>query len=212
MKKQGVLFLLIGVLTLSGCALNRSELKLEVAPLAAGKSNGKQVYVRSVTDSRIFENKPASPDIPSLKGGVDHVSAKIKSSAIGRKRNSYGKALGDYVLDGDQTVESVIYEATRDSLVSLGYEVTNEKEKAKPGAIVMDITIDKFWSWFAPGMWAIQIKSDIITTNSVNGQSIQVEAHGVKNYQIASNSNWKKTLAFTVEEFKAKAKTEFEKI
>jgi hypothetical protein len=38
------------------------------------------------------------------------LGAEVKARAIGRKRNTYGKALGDMVLEGGQTVEGVVRE------------------------------------------------------------------------------------------------------
>ena len=209
---------LIFVFGMTGCATSRSHLDLNMPATAPLHPNGRQVYVRSIVDKREFQDNPRSPAIPSLRGRASTASRELKSSAIGRKRNSFGKALGDYVLADGQTVQTVIYQATWNSLAALGYDVTNQREEAKPDAIVMDISIDKFWSWFAPGFSAINIKSDITTTDKIvsstkgSERTFVIEAHAVNDYQIASNSNWKKTIAAALEEFTSKAKTEFKQM
>lgn len=216
MKKQ-IFILGLMLLSVTGCALTRTELNVNVPGIAAENQNGKQVYIRSITDKRGFENHPATADIPSLKTDVTKASEDLKSHAIGRKRNSYGQALGDYVLEKDITVQKIIYEATRNALQSLGYAVTDKKEDAKADAIIMDITIDKLWSWFAPGFWAIQIKSDITTTNQISSAEkpskiIVVEAHKINDFQIASNSNWIETVEGAITAFTYRAAEEFKEI
>ncbi len=56
-----------------------------------------------VEDDRKFQDKPASADIPSLKGEQSNATVEEKARAVARKRNGYGKALGDILLK-DETV------------------------------------------------------------------------------------------------------------
>ena len=60
------LFLSAGIFILAGCATNRGYLNVEVPKAELVKDNGKQIFVRSIEDKRIFEVKPKTPDIPSL--------------------------------------------------------------------------------------------------------------------------------------------------
>ena len=73
---------------------------------ATVNANGKEIFIESVTDERIFQENPKSQDIPSLGlGGSANATEIIRKRAIGRKRNTYGKALGDILLEEGQTVE-----------------------------------------------------------------------------------------------------------
>ena len=136
----------------------------------------------------------------------------MKSRAIARKRNGYGKALGDILLEEGQTVQSVIYEATRNSLYSLGYDVVNNPEEAKSDAIVVDISIDKFWAWFMPGVWTLSLKSEITTVNTITAprshSPITITASSRNYCQMANTANWRKTLKLVVDDFIKKAELE----
>lgn len=104
-KSIKISFLALCVI-LAGCATSRSEIKL-VAPAASTvqAATGQVVVIRSVKDERVFEQEPRNPSTPSLGlDGANKASVELKLRAIGRKRNGYGKALGDVVLEGNQTV------------------------------------------------------------------------------------------------------------
>lgn len=218
-RVAGKFLFLVMAFGLTGCAISRSHIPIEIpAANQSVEENGHQVLIRSIVDKRQFQNHPPSADMPSLRGDVETAGSEIKSRAVGRKRNTFGKALGDILLDEGETVENVVYQATRNSLISLGYKVTNKKEEARPGAIVMDITIEKFWGWFAPGFSSIQLKSDISTTHKIDnpkrpGENVtKIEAHAVNSYQMATNANWKKTFHSALLDFSGKAKLNFERL
>ncbi|MFH0985031.1 MAG: hypothetical protein V1882_05790 [Candidatus Omnitrophota bacterium] len=203
------------VVASAGCTLNRSFIEVPVPSESLIKPNGKQVYIRSIIDNRQFQDQPSTPDIPSL--GFDELknaTPALKSRAIGRKRNCFGKALGDIMLDEGQNVEMIVRAATRNALNSLGYDVTDKREETKPDAITMDIAIDKFWSYFAPGFWAISLKSEITTTNTISvpgkDNPVVIMATAEENFQVASDANWKKVLRLAVDDFTAEAKTKLQ--
>lgn len=212
-----LLSLVFCIISLTGCATNRGYLSIQVPANTLTNPNGKQVYIRSITDSRLFQDKPKSADIPSLGfGGLDKATPEMKSRAIARKRNTYGKALGDIMLKEGQSVQGVIYEATRNSLYSLGYDVVNNLKEAKSDAIVIDISINKFWSWFLPGFWTLSLKSEIATINTITvpkkDKPITIAASSRNFCQIANAANWEKTLRLVVEDFIEKAKLELKNL
>ena len=108
--------LALGVASLlAGCATSRSVLELPpAAPLAAASkpANGKSVLIDNVSDRRLFEVNPGNPSEPSLDD-AEKIDAGIKLRAVGRKRNTFGKALGDLVLKDGQSVETVTRGAIR---------------------------------------------------------------------------------------------------
>ena len=97
--------LLIAIVA-TGCATSRSNLDVQIPKAQNAQSNGKQVFINSVADKRAFQVNPPNPDIPSLDPSEDQ-NEQIKLRAIGRKRNGFGKALGDMLLKEGETVQSL---------------------------------------------------------------------------------------------------------
>jgi uncharacterized lipoprotein YajG len=205
------LALFLGIFMLAGCATNRGYLNINVPQEAMVQENGKQVFIRTVVDDRVFENKPTTPDIPSLgfRRGQPEDKA-IKSRAIARKRNGYGKAMGDILLKENQSVESVIFDATQNSLYGLGYTVTNNKDTAKDDAILMDISIDKFWTWMNIGFWTLRIDTVIKTTLSVilptGDKNFVIETYVKNPCQAGTSANWQKALRLAIQDYMSQVK------
>ena len=130
-----------------GCATSRSEIKLSspvAMPPGTAVSSGQTAVVRSVKDERVFEQASRDPSTPSLGfEGAAQASADTKARAIGRKRNAYGKALGDVLLQSGQTVEGVIREHLAAALAQAGYQVKGE-DAAGPSPLVLDAHIRQF--------------------------------------------------------------------
>ena len=187
--------LLATTLVLGGCATSRSELKLaSPAPTqtTAHRANAPTAVIRTVKDDRIFEQAPGDPSTPSLGfEGALQATAEAKSRAIGRKRNTFGKALGDVFLQDGQTVESVIRENLATVLVGAGYNVRNEPA-GEPPALLIDVRIGKFWAWVQPGFWAITVNTDIATDLqlSTTAIAIPVTVHVEDPRQIVTDSAW----------------------
>lgn len=157
------------VLMLAGCAVTRSELKVGAEPPAtpAASATGKPIVIGSVVDARRFEAAPKDPSVPSLgtEGGGDEVKAR----AIGRKRNTYGMALGDVTLEPGNTVANVVRRQLAVALGEAGYRVVGPgTDKSAP---VVDVRIHQFWSWFTPGFWTITLETIISTDLNVAGRT-----------------------------------------
>jgi hypothetical protein len=136
----------------TGCATNRGILDVSVK-VPPNPASGKLVNIVRVTDQRKFEEAPHEASIPSLKGNEIGDKA-ITLRAIARKRNGYGKAIGDIVLPEGRTVEDVVREALTKSFREEGYQVADVTAAATPGAIPVEADIEQFWAWFTPGFWA----------------------------------------------------------
>lgn len=177
---------------LAGCATSRSEVRLKAPPVVTPPGAAKVVVIRSVTDERVFEEAPSEPSTPSLGfGGANKNGDAIKSRAIGRKRNGFGKALGDVLLENGQTVTGVIRENLTAALQQAGYQV-KDAAQADASAIVMDVHIKKFWAWFQPGMWVITLNSDVATDLSISGAAMPttVSVHVEDAHGAATESSW----------------------
>ena len=195
--KAAAIVVLTGCAALAGCATSRSEVKLATptasAQTAAMPANGKTIYIRSVTDQRVFEDDPSNPSIPSLGfGGPEKATADVKARAIGRKRNSFGHAEGDVLLKDGQTVTGVIQTDLTAALEQAGYKVVTNAENATTAAIVMDVGIKQFWAWFRPGFWEITLTANISTDLSVQGEAnpIVVTVQAKQEHMAATDSDW----------------------
>lgn len=194
---------IIGImLLLSGCATNRSVLNLSLPETGAeAPQNGGKVFIASVLDQRVFQENPKTQDIPSLGfGGAENAADELKKRAVGRKRNSYGKALGDILLDENQSVETVIKNALEKAFISAGYNVIEDKKSIDSNTITVNVSIEKFWAYMTPGFWTITLTSDIstdltLTSIKINGPNVEkVSVKSEGNYQAATESNWKKII------------------
>jgi hypothetical protein len=204
-----VMVLLALALALGGCATSRSELQLTApatSPSAKPNPNAPPAFIRSVKDERVFEEAPTDPSIPSLGfEGAQQAAAATRLRAIGRKRNTFGKALGDVLLQEGQTVESVVRENLAASLREAGYDVRNEP----PGesALIVDVRIRKFWSWIQPGFWAITVHSEIVTdiTLSTRPDVATVSIRAEDPRQLVTESAWLEAMQKTLLAYRREA-------
>lgn len=186
---------LTSILFLSGCASVGRSVVAVPAPASGetAKSNGKEVFINMAIDKRIFELKPNEPSTPSLDADEDQ-SNKIKLRAIARKRNAYGKAMGDILLPEGQTVESLIDATIRQAFIEDGYKVIAKREQITNDTYVVDVQVKKFWLWMNPGIWAITLSGEISTDisvknkNAIDKKSIDVKASNT--FQTGAESNW----------------------
>lgn len=163
------------VATLMGCALGRDVIVVK-APAGTNPSKGQAVRIESVLDNRKFEVAPASPDIPSLDDAEDN-GQSAKERAIGRKRNGYGKALGDIVLPEGQTVSGLTEAAIATAFQESGYIVARKGDANYDAALPVSARVNEFWAWIKPGFWAI-------TTNQKSEIELQGNVGGIKDKQV----------------------------
>ncbi|MCE9639793.1 MAG: flagellar biosynthesis protein [Betaproteobacteria bacterium] len=181
---------------LAGCATSRSELKIAspaASPAATPVTKERAVLIRSIVDERRFEEAPNEPNIPSLGfEGAAQATAEVKARAIGRKRNSFGKALGDILLEDGQTVIGIVRENLTAGLRKAGYRVAGDAAEAGKSPLVMDVRIKQFWSWFQPGFWAITLNADITTNLEISGLAapLVVNVHAQDSRMAAGESAW----------------------
>lgn len=208
--KYGTFALALLCLNLTGCALNRSEIKLN-APVVTTQANpaGSKgaIFFRSISDKRVFEQAPRVPSTPSLGfEGADKASDDVKARAIARKRNSYGNAMGDVLLDEGQTVTSVMREYLAAAFTQAGYTIENDA-MADSLPTVIDVDIKKFWSWMQPGFWAITLNADIQADLKVAGapKPKTIAAHVEYREASAHDGAWMVVIQKALIEFRAQA-------
>jgi hypothetical protein len=152
----------------SGCALKRGEVILhqEINNNEIQVKHDKTVFIKSINDNRIFEFRPKSANIPSLKEG-ELDSVEIRSRAVARKRNAYGKALGDILLKDGQTVPSIFEDNLKIAFQELGYNIIDDALLINDKTTIVTLDIEKFWTWMTPGFWALTISTQVETKLSL---------------------------------------------
>lgn len=192
----------------SGCATKRGEVSLQTpTSMEAVQPNGQEVMIRNVNDARRFETAPSEPNTPSLDP-EEAQNSDIRSRAIARKRNTYGKALGDILLKEGQTVTSVIRDSLAQAFIEKGYKVVTEPT---PETIIVDVEVEQFWSWMNPGFWAITLSTEISTDidmkrpDGMNKEKVYVKTSG--KYQTAAGGNWVEVMHKALAEYIAAVKT-----
>jgi len=147
---------------LSGCVSTRGLVSLESPkPISTQDAYTKTAVIRIVEDKRIFEDKPKQANIPSLKGGLQNATDLDKAKALARKRNGYGKAMGDILLK-DETVANTVEKRVKSALLHSGYKVVAANEVKNPDIEIV-VKIDKFWSWMQPGFSYVTVNTEIET-------------------------------------------------
>ncbi len=182
------------LLALGACATNRSQISLDVPSRGVVADNGKVVVIESVADERRFEEDPDEPSTPSLKKGAKYsLDAEGRKAAIARKRNGYGIAIGDIVLQPPQTVETITRDLVADGLRARGYRVVGEGEPVPADAVRMKVRVQEFWAWLTPGFWAIDMEARLKTLLQFGDadRTIEVAAYGKKTAPTGREDNWK---------------------
>lgn len=189
----------------SACASNRTiALMPEQAQAIASAKYTKTAIIKVVSDQRIFEDRPKQANIPSLKGGVAaSASSELKARAIARKRNGFGKALGDVVLPEGQTVSALVNDRVRNALQNAGYEVVDAQ--ASSADLSVEVHIEKLWMWFRPGAFIVSVNSEIETIVNTNAtQPFVVKNQHSVNRAMVVNSLWAEVLNESLDQYEAK--------
>ncbi len=203
----------------SGCAINRSEIELNIPEaVEIPMKTGKQVFIKSVVDNRVFEKRPIVPNIPSLNPSKER-NKDIEECAVARKRNGLGKAIGDILLKEGQTVESVIRESLKQGFLENGFDVLENAEQSSPSTYIVDAKINKFWSWIDFGVWSplprlssisTEINTDIQLKKSTEGRTETISVEFTRHFATISDRNWIKVMQGALNEFIAKVKKQLE--
>lgn len=146
-----------------GCAPGLITINPNQPASFSEEQQGPVVVIQSVTDTRIFEERPSRPSIPSLgPEAAMKPQEEIKKIAVGRVRNGHGKALGNIILQENSTVEGVMRENLSSALAESGFTVVENTDFIPEDAIVIDVVIEQLWAWATPG-WKITVECQILT-------------------------------------------------
>ncbi|QYD73054.1 flagellar biosynthesis protein [Paraburkholderia edwinii] len=178
---------------LAGCAAGRGVIDVS-APQGTNPATGKYVRIDAVQDKRTFTVAPPSADMASLDPHEDGSDAS-KARAIGRKRNGYGKALGDVVLPEGKTVSGLIESALATGFQEAGYVVVKQGDPNFSAAAPVSAEVIDFWAWFQPGFWAVTTnqKSEVQLSGDVgalHGEKT-VKTRVSESKQVVTSSDWR---------------------
>jgi hypothetical protein len=145
-------------------------------------------------DARKFEAAPSEPSIPSLKEPAQINDPQITSRALGRKRNGYGMAMGDVLLNPPQSASSLVGDALKAGLRDGGYRIVEANDPAYAAAPRINVRINEFWTWITPGFGSIKL--DNSTNLSIDGNlpalatPATVAVRETKEYFVIPESEW----------------------
>ncbi len=128
--------------------LNISIPEVEATPIGGNR----QIWIRSVTDARAYQDRPRTPDIPSMGRGLDRTTEAERARAIGRERDGYGRARRNVFLPRDKTVKLFVTKLLEHTLTQLGYTVVLDDNALDDNALddnalILDADVNKFWAW-----------------------------------------------------------------
>lgn len=212
------LVLLLALLS-TACATSRGEMALGVPAAKQGIAtpDGDRVAVIEwVRDQRVFETDPRDPSIPSLKKGGEYaLDAEGRKRAIARKRNGYGMALGDILLEGGETVESLTRDLVTTGLHERGIRVLEPGADAPEDALRLRVGIKEFWAWFSPGFWSVsmeaKLRMDFEVVDSAGQRQFTVSAYGINKGQSGREANWRVAYDRAFEDYLAKQRDAFQR-
>lgn len=189
MKHIKIAALLILSTVLFGCVSSRSV--VEVQSPQGPNGTGQKVTITAI-DERRFEAAPKQADIASLKYAEEISDKKITERAIGRKRNSYGMAMGDVLLPEGQTVSQLVAKSIAEGYRKAGYQVVENAEK-NGNTQAVTVRITEFWSWFSPGAFSIAVnnKARLNVTSTGGTAPINLITDKRESMQLVVESDWK---------------------
>ena len=204
MKNLFVITLSLVMISLTGCATSRGLVTLNTPQQVNQSETLKHTAViKIVEDDRHFENRPTSPSIPSLKGGLDKATEEDKARAIARKRNTYGKALGDILLR-EGTVSSVVQDRVVSALNQAGYKVIpTSVENDRKADLVISVQINKFWSWSNLGVLSTEIETTLVNDKNT-AKNIVVDTKLVRPVHVKTGQQWVENINLALDEYETK--------
>lgn len=215
LKTIATIFLLAVTVLVTGCAYTRSEIKLaspEATQASYSVSKSTTIMIRSVTDERVFEDAPSEPSAPSLgHEGSAKASADVKARAFARKRNAFGQALGEVLLENGQTVSSVVRENLVSAFRQAGYRTTNNRAEAGAAPMIVDVQVKQFWVWtentFGAFILHADIETSLVTSNAASPTVASV--HVENSVRTGSDSNRVETIDKALKDYRAQIAEKF---
>jgi hypothetical protein len=192
------LFILVLASVLTTACSTRTQVTIDSPPNVAANATGIPVKIVEVRDSRQFTVNPSNPSLESLGNASDITNPAITARAVGRLRNHFGHALGDYTLPEGKTVSGLVAEAARSALHEKGYRVVDGKSPDHGNALPLALDVKHFWAWVRPGFPSLEMRfnADVAVTGAelvgAPGPLVHVEStmHIIQMF----DSDWEKLI------------------
>jgi hypothetical protein len=146
-------------LSVSACATSRSVIPV-AAPVSEQPKSNSFVKITEVRDLRQFSVNPGDPNMPSLGSADEIQDPTITSRALGRKRNGYGRALGDVVLPETTSVAELVRSSAKKALQDKGYVVVDDRSPEYARAQTLTMDVEQFWAWIGMGFTELTFTFD----------------------------------------------------
>ena len=107
-----------------------------------------------------------------------------------------------------ETVESIIKGSLARSFTELGYKVINEKSQITKDTIIIEASINKFWSWMNIGFWTLGLTSEIDVKIMLekHNEVRKISAVYEERFMTARGSNWIKIMNKNLDNFNDEVK------
>jgi hypothetical protein len=184
--------ILSAVLVLSGCAIGRNVLPVEID---AGRNppQGTAVRIDAVEDARVFVANPPDRETPSV-GGSELGNKSITSRVVALKRNSLCMTMGDVLLAEGASVAALVQAAVTRGLRESGYRVLGAGEAGYEQAVPIKLRVEQFWSWSAAGVFAITLSNRAVVAAqggiSPLAQGRTFSSQAESSTQITTQNDW----------------------
>ena len=196
----------VSVILLTGCAASVSTIEPDLSAYSARSdvAAAKTAFIRTVNDRRVFSANASSPDQPTWSND----GTKEEARAIGRKRHGYGMAMGGLVLPQGMTAAGVVKKTLTQALIENGYKVVESEAEVTPGTYVIDVEMNKFWSWMNPGLLGFTLSANVgADVADKNARTVHIEGrYSEGGFQTFMDSNWLKVLNQALKNFFEDAK------
>lgn len=209
------------IITLSALALphmamgQRGGLDITIPKVDVSSiGENRQIWIRTVTDARSYQERPRTPDIPSMGRGLAQTTEAERARAVGRARDGYGRARRNVFLARDKTVDQFVTELLEHTLTTFGYRVVLDDKALEDNALILDAHVNKFWSWVnvdAAGAWmggssAMFLEGEIETRINIQdgNNTRQLITAGRSSHRIfagLTRANWLRTYDLFLEDY-----------
>jgi hypothetical protein len=200
------------MLIASGCATNRSTLNIGTPSLQSNSAcNAATVVSVSAFDNRSFQDNPSDPAIPSIGfGGLATADKSMLSRAIGRKRNGFGKALGDVFLGEGQSVQGLVTESVVKALEGMD---ACRKLATKVGSPAdLRISVKEFWSYLDVTFTHLILTTRIVARISMGEREEEIVSIESTRYMVVTEKKWTDCMKRALLKFETKASPVLERL
>jgi hypothetical protein len=195
------------MLSASACASRPMSVRVDMPASKSPDAFTHSVVIKAARDLRKFQPREASPRSQSWGSSIASMhTPAFQAQVVARNSQLNGRDYGGNVLlEGDQTVMSMVTGATYEGFSRAGYAALTTLAPPE-GTPEVTIDIDKLWGWFEHKRLNSTVASELetrVTLTYADGSSNTITVKtAVKNSALHySPENWKKSLDALMEAY-----------